>query len=80
MLFIDLNPQCNLSYLLGSQSEETIWEYFCAKKNNAEVSLKSFIQTTDRGDVIESSQFLAHADSILLEMGREYYLIEALRS
>lgn len=78
VLFIDLDPQCNLSYLLGAQSDETIWEYFCAKKNNAEVSLKNFIQTTDRGDVIGSSQFLAHADSSLLEMGREYYLKEGI--
>lgn len=79
VLFIDLDPQCNLSYLLGAKADETIWEYFCAKKNNTEVSLKNFIQTTDRGDVIGSSQFLAHADSSLLEMGREYYLKEGIK-
>lgn len=75
VLFIDLDPQCNLTYTLGSQITHSILDVI-----TGETSLEDAIQSIEQGHLIASNQQLANADNILVGPGREYKLKEVLES
>ena len=77
-LFIDLDPQGNLSYTMKANysgiSVPTAWEVLTQRAN-----LVDAIQRTERGHIVASSPLLASADINLTMLGKEYRLKEALK-
>lgn len=78
VLFVDLDPQCNLSYLLeadiaGGTTAPSVLDVLQRKATAAEA-----IQHTAQGHVIAATPALASADIVLTETGKEYRLREAL--
>ena len=73
VLFIDLDPQGNLSYALNLNSDVTSFEVIM---NQAKIS--EAIQKCSIGDGIASSSELSAADIALTKTGKEYRLKEAL--
>jgi len=76
VLFIDLDPQGNLSYIMAADT---------SKPNMYEVMkhperIKDAIQTTKQGDIIPGSRSLAVADQQFMETGKEHILQEALKN
>lgn len=79
LLFIDLDPQCNLSYLMGADiSGLTIASALDILQRTA--TAEEAIQHTERGDIIAASPALAGADVTLTATGKEYRLREALEA
>lgn len=75
VLFVDLDPQCNLSYVLrAKQDGKTILDVLTGRATAAEA-----IQPTESGQIIAASPYLAGADAKLAGVGREYALSEALK-
>ena len=73
VLVIDTDPQGNLSYSMGSETDtKGLYEAL-----NGE-SVVDIIQHTAQGDIITSSSQLVGADKIFTEFGMEYLLSEAL--
>lgn len=72
-LFIDLDPQKDLSKLLGAVPGLTSYEILTDRK----ASIKQAIQSTSEGDLLPSSEALGR-DGILTNTGREHRLREAL--
>lgn len=73
-LFIDLDPQGNLTYSLGADpNKPSILEVIL---NDS--AAREAIQQTKGGDVIPASPALAGADAIIINTGKEYRLKEAL--
>lgn len=73
VLFADLDPQGNLSYILGASMDgKTIFDVLKGEAAAADV-----IQTTDGGAIIPGTPFLAGADATLA--GKLYTLDEALK-
>jgi chromosome partitioning protein len=76
VLLIDLDPQANLSYSLGANTEQsTIYEVL--KK---EIEIKESIQNTESVDIIPSNILLSGAELEFTKTGREYLLKEVLNS
>ncbi|HCE25984.1 MAG TPA: ParA family protein, partial [Ruminococcaceae bacterium] len=75
VLAIDLDPQGNLSFSLGADSEESYTMYDVFKGN---CTLKEAIQSTDNCDVIPANILLSGCELELTGVGREYLLREAL--
>ena len=74
VLFVDLDPQCNLSFALASKPGASSYELLTHTVPAAEI-----IQQTDQGyHVIPSSSALAAADMQITSTGKEYRLREAL--
>lgn len=75
VLLIDLDPQANLSYALGSKAGAGLSSYELLQ--GAEP--KEMIQELGEGlDLIAASRALAEADTAFTSTGREYKLREAL--
>ena len=73
VLFVDLDPQANLSLCLGARnSKKTVLDLFKG------TPVKDVIINTDNGAVIPSSLDLVSAEMILTETGKEYRLKELL--
>lgn len=73
-LFIDFDPQGNLTYALhGEQSGVTALDVLMSK-----ASAEEAIQKTNRGDIIPAGTDLTGADTIITTVGKEYRLKEAL--
>jgi len=76
VLFIDLDAQCNLSYVLSAQSRPlSSLEVLTGTADAADAIVK-----TPLGDIIPASPSLAGADKIITELGKEYRLKEALQT
>lgn len=75
VLFVDLDPQGNLSYTLDSKkTDKTIYEVLTRN-----MPIKDVIQKTDIGDLIPSSMSLAMIDIYLSKtIGKEQKLKESL--
>lgn len=74
VLYIDLDPQSNLSYLMGAdQGASSALEVLQRKTSAADA-----IQHTPQGDIIAASPALAGADVTITATGKEYRLKEAL--
>lgn len=72
ILYIDLDPQGNMSYTLGVEGGAL--ETLLQPEN-----VSQYIHHTDRGDVLASAEGLARADAILTDAGREYLVADALQ-
>ena len=77
VLFIDLDAQGNLSYTLGADatglSGNSSFELLTGTATG-----KVAVQKTEQGAVIASSPALAGADTVIVTVGKEYRLQEAL--
>lgn len=73
VLFIDLDPQGNLSYALGLSGDVTSFEVIVSQ-----VKIDGAIQNYESWDGIAASPELSAADIILTKTGKEYRLKEAL--
>ena len=74
VLFVDLDPQGNLTYSLkGQNTGKSIAEVLQGKNTALEAT-----QPTDGGDLIAHSPTLSGADLTLTQTGKEYRLREAL--
>lgn len=71
VLYVDLDPQGNLSYSLGASGGA--FEALLDPKK-----VKNYITRTERGDIIASAEGLAGADAAITSVGKEYRLREAL--
>lgn len=74
VLFIDLDPQGNLSYTLQAYAKG----YGVAGILERPETAAEEIQHTEKGDIIASTPTLAGADTFITETGKEYRLKEAL--
>jgi chromosome partitioning protein len=75
VLFIDLDPQGNLSYTLGGKtSDYSILEVL----NKQGTTLQAIQRTEGGGDLIPSSPSLSGSDIQLSQTGKEYKLSEAI--
>ncbi|MDD3365341.1 MAG: AAA family ATPase, partial [Syntrophomonas sp.] len=75
VLFIDLDPQGNLSYILQTEElKSTIYEVLTGK-----TKARDAIQHQQCGDIIPSSPALARANLELKNTGKEYRLKETLQ-
>lgn len=74
VLAVDLDPQCNLSFILQADPEKPT----ALGILTGEAKIKDAIQTTSIGDFISSSKRLANAETLLEGVGREYKLKKAL--
>lgn len=75
ILFIDLDPQCSLSLIVGANTEGiTVLDVLTRKAKANEA-----IQRGSQFDIIAASEGLA-ADGILTATGKEYRLKEALQT
>jgi chromosome partitioning protein len=74
VLAVDLDPQCNLSFILKAQGNKPT----ALGILTGEANIKDAIQTSDIGDFIASSKQLSNADKLLDTVGREYKLKKAL--
>lgn len=73
-LAIDLDPQCNLSLIMGADTKGgTIFGAL-----TEEVKASDIVQHTAQGDIIAGSKSLAAADATIKDTGKEYRLKEAL--
>lgn len=79
VLYVDFDPQCNLSYLMEADiSRPTQANALDVLQGN--VSAIEAIQKTAQGDIIAASPALAGADIVLTTTGKEYRLKEALEA
>jgi len=80
VLFLDLDAQGNLSYIMGASSRgATIATLLQQAIEGEPASTQAAIQHTEQGDIIPSSQNLAGADTVLADVtGREYKIREIL--
>ena len=74
VLAIDLDPQCNLSYAAGADTEHKTALSLLTGENPA----ADTIQHTAAGDIIAASKNLAGADAFITDTGKEYRLRESL--
>ena len=76
VLFIDLDAQCNLSYLLEADlTQESALDVLQGNASAADA-----VQHTAQGDIIAASPALAGADIAITATGKEYRLKEALEA
>ena len=74
VLAVDLDPQCNLSFILSSSVNKPT----ALGLLTGEAKTIDAIQKSPIGDFIASSKALSNADSLLDSVGREYRLKKAL--
>jgi len=78
-LFVDLDPQCNLGYLMRADiTGLTTPSALDVLQGNATAA--DAIQKTDQGDIVAAAPSLAGADVVLTATGKEYRLREALET
>lgn len=79
VLFVDLDPQCNLSFLMGANisglTQASSMDVLLGNASAAEA-----VQHTLQGDIIAASPALAGADITITATGKEYRLKEALEA
>lgn len=74
VLAVDLDPQCNLSFSMNSDTSKSNILDVLTKK----VKTEDAIQNLANGDLISGTAQLAAAESILTEVGKEYQLKKTL--
>lgn len=75
VLFIDMDPQCSLSYIMsGNCKGATVVDLLMQSKSVQEV-----IQHVKEGDLIAASPQLSSMDMLLNQTGKEFRLREALQ-
>lgn len=74
ILYIDMDPQGNLTYSLGQNDKRGLILQLLEGK----IEPKDVIIKTSQGDLIPSSLALSGIDSILTQTGREYRLKESI--
>ena len=75
-LAIDLDPQGNLSFVMGANLEDTPTIYNVLK---GELSAADILQHTESGDILPANILLSGADVEFMSTGREYLLKEAIQ-
>lgn len=81
VLFIDLDPQGNLSYILGAdQNAGTVLEMLNGEKPAQQITQQiSPDNLPGSAAIIPATRYLAGADATITGTGREYRLAEALK-
>ena len=79
VLFVDCDPQANLSYLMGADVSGLATPSTLDVLQRASTAADA-IQHTDAGDIIAASPTLAGADITITQTGKEYRLKEALET
>lgn len=74
VLYIDLDAQGNLTHTLGIDASDFTSIDLLAKRAN----IHDVLQPLGQGAIIPASPALAGADTIIIELGKEYKLKEAL--
>lgn len=75
-LFVDLDPQGNLSYITGAaRGGASSYDVIMGR-----ISPSEAVQHTESGDIIPSAKALSGADTYITDTGKEYRLREALES
>lgn len=74
VLFIDLDPQGNLTYTLRANEQS----YNALGVLEKPGTIKKEIQTTEAGAILASTPLLVQADRTITQVGKEYRLKEAL--
>ena len=75
VLFVDLDPQGNLSYITRSDpAKPTIYETLLKQ-----ISAENATQHTENAAIIPSAPALSAADTAIIGVGKEYRLQEALK-
>ena len=74
VLFVDVDPQCSLSYIMQADSSAVTVQELLLRQAAAEQA----IQSTPEGEVIAASPGLSSMDLMLNQMGKEYRMREAL--
>ena len=74
-LLVDLDPQGNLSFAVGANTENVITVYNVLKK---EVDTQDILQVTPSSDILPANILLSGADMEFTSTGREYLLKEAI--
>lgn len=77
VLAVDLDGQCNLSFLMGASGAGFAGASVLDVLQRT-TSAANAIQRTERGDIIPATTALAGADLALTQTGKEYRLREAL--
>lgn len=75
VLYIDLDPQGNLSYTLNADTSKPGTLEILTRK----VSIAAAVQHTPQGDIIPAGQALATAEMVLTQTGKEHRLAEAIK-
>ena len=78
VLFMDLDPQGNLSYALNLDTINIQNMYSLLMDNSKNISMTQAIQETTCGMAIASSLKLSGADNLLTDTGKEYRLKECI--
>lgn len=79
VLFVDLDAQCNLSYLMQADISGLV-QPSALDVLQGEASAPDAVQHTSKGDIIAASPALSGADIVLTATGKEYRLKEALEA
>ncbi len=79
VLFVDLDPQCNLSYLMGADISG-LTRASALDVLQGSSSIADATQKTGQGDIVAAAPSLAGADVVLTATGKEYRLREALEN
>lgn len=74
VLFVDVDPQCSLSYIMQGDSSQVTVQELLLRQATAEQA----IQKTPEGDLIAASPGLSSMDLVLNQMGKEYRMREGL--
>jgi chromosome partitioning protein len=77
VLFVDLDPQGNLSYAMKADTINNLSSYNLL---TSQAQITEILQRTSIGDIIPASPLLSRADIELDTVGKEYKLKEALDS
>lgn len=77
VLFVDVDPQCNLSFVLGVDASGTVGRSSLDVLTGS-CDAAAAVQHAPTGDVIAASAALSGADAVLTAVGKEYRLREAL--
>lgn len=77
VLFVDLDPQCNLSFLMEANISG-LTQASALDVLQGSASAADAVQHTPQGDIIAASPALSGADIVLTATGKEYRLKEAL--
>ena len=75
VLFLDLDPQGNLSYTMNADTSQPGALEILTRQTEAAAA----IQHTPQGDIIPAGQSLATAEMTLTQTGKEHRLAEALK-
>ena len=78
VLFVDLDAQGNLSYVMGADRRIEVSDVSSMDVISRRISVKQAIRCTEQGEVIRSSSALAWADIAIVDVGKEYRLKESM--